>query len=168
MSGYTRTTRDCPVSQLHHELSQAIRGYFQSHQLGDADTETRLCCETISEKRDSSRLVSILEGDDDTTSHLAILMTSDWLIWARSGDKSSTIVVGAKLKLIKVKVFVAKRSKDMQLEISGFTADTKDYVRGNLELGPEPAAQRFCERVAETALKENPPTQRKLLRWFGG
>ncbi len=51
MSGYTRTTRDCPVSQLHPGLSQAIREYFQTHLLGDAETETRLCCETISEKR---------------------------------------------------------------------------------------------------------------------
>ena len=35
----------------------------------------------------------------------------------------------------------------MELEISGFMADTKEYVRGNLELGPDPAAQKFCEAV---------------------
>jgi hypothetical protein len=168
MSGYTRTTRECPVGQLHPGLAQAIREYFQTHLLGDAETETRLCCETISERRDSGKLVSILEGEGDTTSHLAILMTSDWLIWALSGDRSGTVVSGAKLKVIRVKVLQAKQSKDMQLEVDGFVNNSKEYVRGALELGPEAAAQRFCEKVEKAVLKENPPAKRKSLRWFGG
>ena len=51
MSSYTRTTRECPVSQLHPSLLQAVREFFQTHQLGDAETVTRMCCETITEKR---------------------------------------------------------------------------------------------------------------------
>jgi hypothetical protein len=56
----------------------------------------------------------------------------------------------------------------MQLEVSGFIADTKEYVRGNFEMGPELAAQRFCEEVGQAVLRENPPSEKKSLRWFGG
>ena len=58
MSSAIRTTRECTLSQLHPRLSQVIREYFLNHQLGDPDTGTRLCCETIAEKRDTGKLVS--------------------------------------------------------------------------------------------------------------
>lgn len=168
MSRYNRITRECSLSQLHPALSQAIREYFQTHQFGDADTETCSCCETISEKRNTGRLASILDGDRDTIYHLAILMTQDMLIWARSGDRSGTVVTWAKFKAIRVRVFVSGRSKNIKLEISGFMADSKEYVRGSLELGSEMAAQRFCEKVEKTVLRENPPAERKFPRWMGG
>ncbi len=168
MSGYTHTTRECPVNQLHSELSQAVRDYFQTHQLGDPGLETIRCCETIIRRQDSGRLVSLLEGAGDTTAYLAFLLTPELLIWARSGDKSATVVIGAKLTAIQVKVFAAKRSNNMQLDISGLLAFSKEYIRGTLVLGPEPAAQSFCEEVERMVLKENPPAKRKFLRWMGG
>jgi hypothetical protein len=168
MSGYIRTTRECSVSQLHPKLSQAIREYFQSHQLGDLDTGTLVCCETISEKKNPGKLASFLDGNPDTIIHLGLLLTADWLIWARSGDRSGTTVTGAKLRVIKVKVFVSKRMKAMELEISGFINDSKEYVRGNLELGPELAAQKFCEEVSQAVLKVNPPAKSKFPKWMGG
>jgi hypothetical protein len=168
MSGYTRTTRECSVSQIHPSLSQAIREYFQMHQLGDVETATLRCCETISEKRNLGKLAAILEGNSDTTGHLAILLTADWLIWVRNGDRSATVVTGARFKVIRVKVFVKKRTKDMELEVNGFINNSREYVRGNLELGPELAAQKFCEAVDQAVLKENPPPKRTLRRWMGG
>jgi hypothetical protein len=168
MSRYTRTTRECPVSQLHPELYQAVQVFFQTHNLGEMDFETRRCCETVSVKQDSNRLISFLEGNLDRTSRLAILMTSEWLIWVRSGDLSGIHTTGAKLKAIRAKTFVTKKTDEMQLDLSGFIADTKEYVRGTLELGPEPAAQSFCEDVERTILKENPPEKRNLPRWMGG
>ena len=167
MSRYNRTTRECPVSQLHPELYQAVQEFFRTHQMGDMTTETRRCCETISVKKDTNRLVSFLEGKIDQTSRLAMLMTSEWLIWVGSGDRSGIHTTGAKLKAIRVKLFIAKRTNNMQLDISGFIADTKEYVRGTLELGSEPAAQSFCEDVERTVLKENPPEKRSLSGWFG-
>ena len=53
----------------------------------------------------------------------------------------------------------------MELEISGFMADTKEYVRGNLEMGPEPAAQKFCEAVVPAVTDANPPSKRNSLGW---
>jgi hypothetical protein len=168
MSGYTHTTRDCPVNQLHSELSQAVRDYFQIHLLGDPGLETIRCCETIIQRQDSGRLVTLLEGSGDTTSHLAILLTPELLIWARSGDRSDTIVNGILLKSIKVKTYGTKRSNNMQLDITGLLAYSKEYVRGTLQLGPEPAAQSFCEEVMRVVQKETPPVKRKFSRWFGG
>jgi hypothetical protein len=168
MIGYNRTTRECSANQIHPSLYPAIREYFQTHQLGDLDMETLLCCETISEKRNPGKLASFLEGNPDSITHLAILLTAEWLIWARNGDRSGTIVTGAKLKVIQVNALVARRTKGMELEVSGFIAGSKEYVRGNLEMGPDVAAQKFCEVVGQAVLKANPPAKRKFPRWMGG
>jgi hypothetical protein len=168
MSSYIRTTRECSVSQLHPGLSQAIQEYFQTHQLGDLDTGVLKCCETISEKRNLGKLASFLDGNPDTTIRFALLLTADWLIWAGSGDRSGIIVTGARLFGLQVKTFVARRTKYMQLELSGIIGDTKEYVRGILEMGPELAAQKFCEGVEQAVLKLNPPAKKTRLRWFGG
>ncbi len=168
MSDYIRTTRECPVNQIHPDLSKAILEYFQTHQLGDVEARLFLCCETISEKKNPGTLATLLNGDMDNLIHLAIVLTPEWLIWARNGDHSGTIVTGAKLTVIYVKAFVTRRSKDMELEVSGFIADTKEYVRGNLRMGPELAAQTFCETVVQANLKANPPAKRSYPRWLGG
>jgi hypothetical protein len=167
MSSHIRTTRECTVSQLHPRLSQAIREYFQMHQLGDPDTGTLLCCETITEKRNTSKLASFLEGDPDTIVHLAMLLTADWFIWAHNGDRSGTGIAGTKLKGLQIKAFVAKRTKNMQLEVAGMISGTKDYMKGNLEMGPEPAAQKFCEEIGQAVKRVNPPEKKNRLRWFG-
>ena len=168
MNTYNHTTRECSVSQLHPNLSQAVREYFQNHQLGDVDSVTRMCCETISEKRNPGKLASILDGSPDTTIHLGTLLTDEWLVWARTGDHSATIVNASRLKGLQVKLLIARRTKDMLLEISGMIGGTKDYVRGNLEMGPELAAQKFCEEVDRVVKIVTPPTKKGRLRWFGG
>ena len=167
MIGYTSTTRECSASRIHPSLYQAVREYFQTHQVGDLDAETLLCCETTSEKQNPGKLASFLDGNPDLTIHLAIILTAEWLIWARSGDRSGALVTGTKLKLIRVKAFVAKRTKNMQLDVSGFMVDSKEYVRGNLEMGPEVAAQKFCEAVVKAVLNANPPEKRKFFGLTG-
>jgi hypothetical protein len=168
MSGYVRTTRECPVTQVQPGLYQAIWDYFQKYQLGDVDTEVLKCCETISEERNAGRLSTFLDGHPDKVIRLALLLTTDWLIWAASGDQSGIKVNGARLFGLKVKVFVARRSEYMQLEITGIIGNTKEYVRGTLELGPELAAQKFCEEVGKAVLEINPPVKRKFLGLMGG
>jgi hypothetical protein len=165
MIGYTSTTRECSASQIHPSLYRLTKEFFQTHQLGDLDTETLECCETISEKQNPGKLSSFLDGNPDSTIHLAILLTAEWLIWGRSGDRSDAIVTGTKLNLIRVKAFVTKRTKDMQLEVSGFMTDSKEYVLGNLGMGPDLAAQKFCEAIQRAVLKANPPAKRKVFGW---
>jgi len=172
MSDYTRTTRECSVSQLHPSLSQAVQEYLQTHPLGYVDAGTLLCCEITSKKRDHGKFVaslaSFLEGNPDTTTHLAILLTEEWLIWARNGDRSGTVITAAMLNGIQVKAFTSRRSKEMELEVSAFIGDSKDFVRGNLTMGPEMAAQKFCEKVVQAVTKINPPKKSKFPRWMGG
>ena len=172
MSSYTRTTRECHVNQIHHDLYQNIREYFQIHQLGDLDSGTLQCCETFSEKRDSGGIISflapLLESERDTTIHFVILMTADWLIWARRGDQSAPIVTGCQLKLIQAKVLISSHSKEFKLQISGFVADSKEYIRGTLALGPEPAAQKFCEAVVQAVNIAKPPPKSTRPKWLGG
>jgi hypothetical protein len=167
MSGYDRKTWECRASELQPELLQAIRDYFRLHQLGDVEAETRSCCETLSTRRSSGKLLSLLEGGGDTSFHLVTLLTSEWLVWARLGDKTATVVTGARLKTIQTKMMVEKRTQNINLDVQGFMNGTKEYARGTLALGPEPAAQRFCEEVVRTVLTENPPAKKEGRRWFG-
>jgi hypothetical protein len=172
MSGYARTTRECPIDQVQPGLYKIVQEYFQKHQLGDPIAETRLCCETVSEKKEPAGLgvllAPLLYEGSDTTIHLAMLLTADWLIWARSGDRSEIIVTGARLKFIQVKAFVSRRTKYMELEVTGYINDTKESVRGNLQLGPDLAAQKFCDEVGQAVKKAHPPTKRRFFGLLGG
>lgn len=168
MSDYYRTTRECSLGQLRPELLYAIREYFQKHRLGDLETETLSCCETTSEKKNVGRLASLLSDDPDTIAYTGVALTSQWLIWARSGDRSGTVVNAAELKEIQVKVFASRLTQDTGLEIVGYIGDSKGRVRGYLGMGPELAAQKFCEQVQQAIAKVKPPARRGLPRWLGG
>jgi hypothetical protein len=168
MFGYTRTTRTCPVSQIRSSLSQGVREFFQAHQVGDPDTNTPLCCETIAWRDPPNPLFKLLDGDPDTKIYLATILTPEWLVWGRNGDQTGTVVTGAKLQVIKVKAFVRRSSKDMELEITGFIAGSKEYVRGNLEMGPEPAAQKFCDAVLQAVNEAKPPVKKKFFGLING
>ena len=156
------------MSQLPANLASAIGEYFSVHGLGEPESNTMDCCETITTWHTPGRIASLLNGNPDTTTHLALLLADDWLIWARSGDRSGTTVDGAKLSVIKVKAYSARRTGDLQLEVNGFVNDSKDYVRGTLMLGSGLTAQKFCDKVVETNLKVYPPSKRKYPKWLGG
>jgi hypothetical protein len=172
MSGYTRTTRECSIGQIHPDLYQKIQEYFQIHHLGDMESGTRLCCETISEKRPSSGwrsyLAPILDSERDATIHFAMLLTADRLIWARRGDQSPARVIGCQLNLIQAKAFISSRTRELELQIAGYVGDSKAYLKGVLALGPEPAAQKFCEAVMQANNIANPPPKSSRPKWLGG
>jgi hypothetical protein len=170
MSDYNRTTRECLVSQLHPELRQAIRSYFKEHELGDLETETRICCETISEKKDFSGLASLLKDGLDIKIQTGMVLTSQWLIWVRKGDESTAVLNAANLKEIEVRTYRSLITRDTGLEIFGFIGNSKGRVRGYVGMGLEPAAQKFCEEVekAVSKAKPPPPPKKNLPKWLGG
>jgi hypothetical protein len=168
MSDYNRTTRECTVSQLHPELFLAVRNYFQEHQLGDLETDTLQCCETISRKKSANRLISWLNDSLDTTVHMGILFTSQWLIWVRSGDKSGTQLASANLTRISVRVYSSIFTKDAGLEIAGQVEDSKGMVRGVLAMESVAAAQKFFDEMNQAIIKVNPPAPKGLSKWWGG
>lgn len=168
MSTYSRTTRECLVSQLRPELHQAIQNYFQVQQLGDPEAEALMCCETTSRKKSASRLVSWLSGEGDTTVHTGVLLTSQRLIWVRSADGSGVVLTAAHLKEIQVKAYTSRLTQDTGLEVFGYIGDSKGRVRGYIGMGPELVAQKFCDEVKQAIIKVNPPTKKSLPQWLSG
>lgn len=170
MGSYQRSTKECAFDQLRPELVQAIREYIQNQRLGGIEWDVLGCCETVSEKKHTGKLTSLLEGDLDTLAYTGILVTPQWLIWARSGDKSGLKVFSANLKNVRVKISDSNLIKDTKLEVVGYIGDSPERVRGYIGLGPEEAAQKFCEEVkkaAEKYRKEAPPARRRIkLGWW--
>lgn len=168
MSDYNRTTRECPVSQLHPELLRAIQGYFHEHQLGDLEVETLLCCETISTKKEFSGLTSMLKRELETTIHMGMILTSQQIIWVRKGDQSGIRLTAANLREIQARAYTSILTKDTGLEIFGYIGESNSNVRGYIGMGTEAAAQKFCEEVRKAVAIINPEIQRKFPKWMGG
>ncbi|QLQ05044.1 MAG: hypothetical protein HZY76_02325 [Anaerolineae bacterium] len=117
MSDYHRSTRACAVSELRPELGQAIRGYFADHEPGDVESETILCCETTSHKKQMGRLQAWLRGDLDATVHTALVLTPQWLLWVRSGDRSGPGLTAAQLTMIQARPYRSLLTGDTGLEV---------------------------------------------------
>ena len=168
MSEFNRTTRECSVNQLHPKVFQALKNYFQEKNLGDLETEAVLCCETVSTKNRSGGLFSLLSPSADTTIHTGIVLTSEWMVWVRSGDTSGILLSAANLNSIIVNTYKSMFVNDTGLEIIGYIGDSKLVVRGYVGMGPEPATQKFCDEVKQAIIKKNPPKPRTWPKWFGG
>jgi hypothetical protein len=167
MSAYIRFTRECSLGQLRPELVQAIREYAQNHrELGNVEIEVLMCCETISRKKSTDALATLLGDEPDTTVYTGMLVTPQWLIWARSGDQSGIVVSSAKLQDVQVRAFASRLVKDTGMEVSGYIGDSKGRMRGYIGMGPEPAAQKFCEQVQKAIEKVTPKPAKRRIRWF--
>jgi len=168
MSDYNRTTRECSLSQLHPEILKAIQNYFMEHRLGSLEAEALMCCETLSTKKNTGKLVAWLSGNSDTTIYTGMLLTSEWLIWAHHGDQSGTHLNAANLKLlIQAEYATNPFTKETGLEIAGFIESAKGGVRGQIGTGSELAAQKFCEEVKQAIARAKPPAPKRQRRWFG-
>ena len=157
MSDYHRTTRECAVSELRPELRQAIERHFQEHGLGDLASEILACCETTAEKKNTPQLLAWLQGGLDTTVHTAMLLTPQWLIWVRSGDRSGLGLTAAQLTMIQVKPYRSFLTGDTGIELAGYVGDSAKRMRGLIGTGDDPAAQKFCEAVQQEIARVKPP-----------
>ena len=166
MFGYKRTTRECSVRQLNPRLLQAFQDYFLEHKFGDLVEETLLCCETFSEKENPSKIEALLSGNPDSSDYLGLLLTEQWLLWARTGGRSGAKAFGANLKDIRTKQYSSRLTHETGLHIDGYLCDFKEHVWGNLAMGPEPAAQKFCEEVQKAIEKINPPAKKRKIPWL--
>ena len=167
MSDYVRFTRECSFGQLRPELVQALCEYAQNHrELGDIEERVLMCCETTSEKKRAGALATLLGDNPDAILYTGMLVTPQWLIWARSGDKSGITVSSAKLQDVRVRAFASRLVQDTGMEVSGYVGDSKGRVRGYIGMGPEPAAQKFCEQVQKAIEKATPKPAKKRLFGF--
>ena len=168
MSVYDRTTRECSVDHLHPKLLQAIQNYFLENKLGYLEAEALTCCETISKKRRTGKLVSWLNGKLDTTIYTGMLLTSQLLIWVHHGNLSGTLLNAAKLKEIQVEFYTTPLTKEVGLEIVGYVGEAKERVRGHIVMGSELVTQKFCEEAKGAIAKVKPPAKKGLFKWRAG
>ena len=166
MSEYIRTTRECSVRELHPEILQAIQDYFQEHKLGHLQSETLLCCETISKKKSTAKVASWLNGTPDSTIYTGMLLTSDWLIWVHYGDQSGTRLNAANLNDIRAESYISLLTRDAGLKIIGYIDDDNARVHGYIGMGKDLAAQKFCEEVEQAIRKANPPNKKDIFKWM--
>ncbi len=152
MGDYNRTTRECSFGQMRPELVSAIREYAEKHEMGSVEAEIAICCETTSEKKRKGLFAS-RGADPDPVHYTGVLLTPTWLIWARSGAKSGTTVVSARLKEIEIQDFASKLIDDTGLEVFGFVGDTPERGHAFIGLGSESGAQKMREMVREAVAK---------------
>ncbi|MBE0672243.1 MAG: hypothetical protein IH588_16825 [Anaerolineales bacterium] len=168
MSSYHRTTRECPVRQLHPEVFRALRNYFQEQKLGDLEAEAVTCCETISTRKNVNDLFSRFNSTEDATVHMGMLLTSQRLIWVRCGDTSGVSLSAADLTNIIVSTYKSMFVDDTGLEIIGYVEGSNRAIKGYIGMGPEPAAQKFCDEVRQAITRINPPKESIWPKWLGG
>ena len=158
MADYHRYTRECSFGQFRPELMQAMRDYIENQKLVGIEVDILMCCETTSEKKTpgekNTGVLAFLAGDDpDTVVYTGMFVTPEWLVWARAGDKSGTLVTSANFKNVHVRPFASSLTKDTGLEVSGFIGDSPGRVKGYIGMGPEEAARKFCDAVVQAAEK---------------
>jgi hypothetical protein len=169
MSEYVRTTRECFLSQLQPELLRAIQNYVLEHKMGNLQSENIICCETISIKKRTKNTVSWLTGKSDSRIFTAVLLTSQWLIWANYGDESGVRVNAASLHEIRAEFYTSLLTKDAGLEVVGFVGDANTRIHGYIGMGNDPAAQKFCEEVKQAIIEANPSAQKDIFsKWLSG
>ena len=113
-------------------------------------------------------LFSWLNASADTTVHTGIILTSQWLIWARRGDKSGTRLTAANLNQISVQEHTSIFTNDHGLEVLGYIEGSNHAMRGYIGMGSELAAQKFCDEVKQAIAKVNPPVRTTWPKWMGG
>jgi hypothetical protein len=157
MGTIERTTRLTSIRQLNPKLLKAFQDYFQANKLGDLDSDALLCCETVTQRTGSSRLATGLDGKPDSAEVLGLILTHQYLLWARSGERTKTVVIGADLKQIRVKRYSSWIPKETGLEISGYIGASVDRVRGRFALGSEEAAKQFVDKAIHAVERITPP-----------
>ncbi|MFN8596308.1 MAG: hypothetical protein U0559_09015 [Anaerolineae bacterium] len=146
MPEYRRQTHTYTLDQLRPELARAIREHFEAKQITE---EITACCETISDKIGSAWYDSLLGDEAVPLTYLALVLTPQRLIWARSSERSTPIVASAPFSDLFVKVVRPRGTQDFGLQLNVRMEGSRFTVNGQLLLGPDPAAEKFCVALGE-------------------
>jgi hypothetical protein len=160
MSNLKRVTRECPVSDLHPILLQAFQAFFRDHALGDTDAAPMLCCETITNGKKLGKLAAWVKGNSESNNILGLILTEEWLVWARCSDQSETVINGANIHEIRVIFTDSIQEDEITLQLSGYLAENQERVSGKFIFEKGPAAENFCRQV-QRKINEGNSTQKK-------
>jgi len=144
MPEFRRQTHAYTLDQLRPELGRVIHEHLEANNLADLANQVLACCETTAD------LVGVwwydwLPGNTtEPLTHLALVLTPQRLIWARSSERTTPTAVSAPFNDMIVKVFRPGSTNDFGLKLAVRFPGTRGVVNGELLLGPEPAAEKFC------------------------
>jgi hypothetical protein len=144
MPEFRRQTHAYALDGLRPELVRIIREHLEAQHLTNLANEVIACCETISDKVGASWYDALFGDTSDFTTYLALVLAPQRLIWARSGEHTAPTVASAPFTDMIVKVFRPGNTQDFGLKMTVRIAGTRTVVNGELLLGPEPAAEKFC------------------------
>ncbi len=167
MGAYDRFSRLCSVDQLRPELARALRERAHQLNMGELDADVVSCCETRSERKKAGWLPSLLEDDRDPVHYTAVALTSQRLLWARSGEKSGTITTTAQLKSLRVVVREAPKSWEMLLDLTGYFDQSRQRFTGTLAVDAGTDGRKFADEVRKAVELANPQPKKKPIRIFG-
>lgn len=146
MPEYRRQTHTYTLDQLRPELAQAIREHLEAKQISE---DIIACCETMSDKVGSAWYDFLLGDEAEPLTYLALVLTPQRLIWARSNERITPIVASAPFRDLFIKVVRPRGTQDFALQLSVRMERSHFTVNGRLILGPEPAAEKFCIALGE-------------------
>lgn len=154
MGDYTRTTQELSFGRLRPEIHAAVEGHIEERELGDIESTLLFCCETENKKRKRGPLGKLPRSPDpDPVHYTAAIVTPDWLIWARSGEKSGTSVVSMRLAEIEVHDYrYGDLIADSGVSVFGFIGRAPRKSELFIGLGEESAAVEF-RRILEEAVE---------------
>jgi hypothetical protein len=88
-----------------------------------------MCCETTSEKKRAGALAALLGDNSDTILYTGMVVTPQWLIWARYGDKSGIRVSSAKLQDVEIRAYASMLAKDTGMEVTEGNRKSQSQAR---------------------------------------
>jgi hypothetical protein len=167
MAEYRRITRTYSFDQLRPELLRVIREHLEARQLIGQLDDMIACCETTSDKVGSSWYDVLLGDTTDSLSYLALVLTPQRLIWARSSEHTAPTAASAAFADLRAKVFRPRHTLDFGLQLNIRMENSRwATMTGQLLLGPEPAAEKFCVTLGEAMgfpITKSPPRS-----WWSG
>ncbi len=146
MPAYRRQTHTYTLDQLRPELTRAIREHLEAKHL---PVDITACCETITDKVGSAWYDFLLGDEAESLTYMALVLTPQRLIWARSSERITPIAASAPFKDLFVKVIRPRGTEDFGLQVNLRMENSHFTVGGRLMMGPEPAAEKFCVALGE-------------------
>jgi len=143
VSDWKRTTREIPFEQAPAEMKAEVQRHIGLYNLGNILIDTEICVQSDGEKAKKG-----LFGSEETNQTIAIL-TSSWLLWVVSGNKTPATATSALLSDILIQDYArtpfVKMVPDSGIQVSGKFTDVTENSAAFIGLENNAAGQKFME-----------------------
>ena len=156
MGDWIRTSKECTLESLMIENMAAIKKHLETYNLGPILDDYLMCIETTSEKKKKG----LFGGGGDSRVIVSAIVTSHWLVWAISGDKTGTGALSSQLREAVITDYAKnefyKMVPDNGIQVTAtftgtFASSPTEKGTMFIPLGEEHVSQRFKETVINAA-----------------